>query len=258
MKTTCAMRVSAALSLALLLATGATAGEFAVPWHSIDGGGGAATGNGFRVTGTIGQPDAGRLTNAAYVVGGGFWPAEAGGGGHPTLVVLYNFVADVRDGAVRVRWSTASEVRTLGFRLYRWDTDQWILVTPNLIPAAGTSNGGMGASYAVADAGAAPGGTYRYRLVELETDGGQREYGPYDCLATELALHPPFLIADGGIVIRWLSRTNETYTVQRATNLVVGFEPLARAVPAGPPENVYTDRVEGVRAAFYRIMVEEP
>ncbi len=67
--------------LALLLAAAGlaaparaqTGGGFDLTWNTCDGGGSASSGGGFVVTGTIGQPDAGRLTGTAVVLSGGFW-----------------------------------------------------------------------------------------------------------------------------------------------------------------------------------------
>jgi hypothetical protein len=42
-------------------------------WSTMDGGGGTSTGAVFAVRGTIGQLDAGRLTNGQSVINGGFW-----------------------------------------------------------------------------------------------------------------------------------------------------------------------------------------
>ena len=46
-------------------------------WFTIDGGGGASTGDGYAVSGTAGQPDAGVMTGSAggksYALNGGFW-----------------------------------------------------------------------------------------------------------------------------------------------------------------------------------------
>jgi hypothetical protein len=45
-----------------------------IPWFTLDGGGGGrSTGSVFAVRGTIGQPDAGRLSNGTSAIGGGFW-----------------------------------------------------------------------------------------------------------------------------------------------------------------------------------------
>ena len=47
--------------------------------HTIDGGGGTATGGGFELSGAIGQPDAGRMTGGSFELAGGFWHAFAPG-----------------------------------------------------------------------------------------------------------------------------------------------------------------------------------
>src|SRR5262245_23229759 len=53
-----------------------TGGDFAIPWWTVDGGGGTfSTGSGgYRLGGTIGQPDAGVMTGTAgFNIRGGFW-----------------------------------------------------------------------------------------------------------------------------------------------------------------------------------------
>jgi hypothetical protein len=47
--------------------------SYSIDWYTIDGGGQTSTGGAYTVTGTIGQPDAGRLEGGSYVIGGGFW-----------------------------------------------------------------------------------------------------------------------------------------------------------------------------------------
>lgn len=47
--------------------------QYSIDWYSIDGGGGTSTGGVYQVSGTIGQPDAGRLTGSSFVLEGGFW-----------------------------------------------------------------------------------------------------------------------------------------------------------------------------------------
>lgn len=85
------MRWLDVLVLALVLAATATArAQYAIPWHTIDSGGGAATGigsdgTGFRLSGTVGQPDAevvplcsgASCTGATYALTGGFWVEAA-------------------------------------------------------------------------------------------------------------------------------------------------------------------------------------
>jgi hypothetical protein len=51
----------------------AASAQYAIDWHTIDGGGGTSTGGTYAVSGTIGQPDAGRLTGGAFTIEGGFW-----------------------------------------------------------------------------------------------------------------------------------------------------------------------------------------
>ena len=54
-------------------------GGYELTWSSVDGGGVMfATGGGYTLGGTIGQPDAGSLSGGGYTLGGGFW---GGGGG---------------------------------------------------------------------------------------------------------------------------------------------------------------------------------
>ena len=59
-------------ALALLAAT-ASAQNYSIDWYTIDGGGGTSTGSVYSVSGTIGQPDAGRMTGGPYALEGGFW-----------------------------------------------------------------------------------------------------------------------------------------------------------------------------------------
>ena len=61
-----------ALSLAMV-AIVAQAQNYTVDWFTMDGGGGTSTGGVYSVSGTIGQPDAGRLSGGSYTLDGGFW-----------------------------------------------------------------------------------------------------------------------------------------------------------------------------------------
>ena len=48
--------------------------QYAIDWHTVDGGGGISSGGGYTVSGTIGQHDAGgALAGGGYTVIGGFW-----------------------------------------------------------------------------------------------------------------------------------------------------------------------------------------
>ena len=51
---------------------------FAQRANRLDGGGGASSGGSYTLTGTAGQPDAGRLSGGTYTIGGGFWASLGG------------------------------------------------------------------------------------------------------------------------------------------------------------------------------------
>ena len=71
-----APRTTAVLAAAILAAAFASDAHAYDPvtWHSIDGGGVAfASGGGYRLGATIGQPDAGTLAAGVFTLHGGFW-----------------------------------------------------------------------------------------------------------------------------------------------------------------------------------------
>src|SRR5688572_21830730 len=70
MKLNLLRKLGCALTLALPLAV---QGQYAIDWHTIDGGGGTSTGGVYSVSGTIGQPDAGTMSGGSYSLAGGFW-----------------------------------------------------------------------------------------------------------------------------------------------------------------------------------------
>lgn len=106
----------------------------------------------------------------------------------PAAVRLTEFAADaLSDGTIRVRWTTATELGTIGFTLYRtegqagppWDNpiDQE--------PARGT--GVTGWSYVFSDNTVKLGTTYYYLLEELTTDESRGVYGPVHATAGQMA-----------------------------------------------------------------------
>jgi len=62
-----------AFSLVALVNTTLLAQNYSIDWFTIDGGGGTSTGGVYTVSGTIGQPDAGRMSGGNFTVDGGFW-----------------------------------------------------------------------------------------------------------------------------------------------------------------------------------------
>ncbi len=73
------LRVSLLALLALLipLAALAAAGGYALPWWTVDAGGGSSSGGNYTLNGTLAQPDAGTLTGGSYALEGGFWSGAA-------------------------------------------------------------------------------------------------------------------------------------------------------------------------------------
>lgn len=167
-----------------------------------------------------------------------------------TLVVLYDFYLQEMNGEISVCWLTASEEQTVGFYLYRWNGSEWVQVNDALIP----SQGSMGGSYSVADSAANATDVFRYKLVEQEKEGEQ--VYEFDDVSVRNPRLENISIIPEGVVLRWLSREQDTYEVQRSPNLMSPLEPIATGLPATPPVNVYTDQTESAGTAFYRIRVE--
>ena len=86
--------------LASALCFRASAQTFAIDWFSVDGGGGTSTGDGYTLTGTTGQPDAGKMSGGGFTLEGGFWsvvsalPTES----RPSVGV------SLASGVVRIWW----------------------------------------------------------------------------------------------------------------------------------------------------------
>jgi hypothetical protein len=65
---------SVVLVVAVPIAIAQTGTEYDLSWWTVDGGGVTlSSGEGYRLSGTAGQPDAGVLVGGGYTLGGGFW-----------------------------------------------------------------------------------------------------------------------------------------------------------------------------------------
>jgi len=81
--------------------------QFAIPWYTVDGGGGTSTGGVYSVSGTIGQPDAGpTMTNGQFSVTGGFWalPQVVQTPGAPTL-----YITNAAPGWATLWWTPSTD-----------------------------------------------------------------------------------------------------------------------------------------------------
>ena len=122
------LRATAALGAAALVATLLAArADLKIEWSTIDGGGGTSKGGTYAVSGTIGQPDAGTMTNGTLKLVGGFWGVVAAVQNPPApwLTVQRGF-----NGTVVVSWPGPE----MGWRLhYATDlsgTPTWTEIAP--------------------------------------------------------------------------------------------------------------------------------
>lgn len=91
-----------------------------------------------------------------------------------TAVTVRSLSATATAGGVRVRWSTASERDSLGFRVYRQVNRARVRIS-GLLPARG---GTAAASYSFLDRRAPKGSSVRYWIQEVGVDGSRSWYGP--------------------------------------------------------------------------------
>ena len=68
------MKTYLTIFAALFLTASLANAEPTLIWSSVDSGGGTSTSGTLELTGTIGQTDAGTMSNGTLVLEGGFWP----------------------------------------------------------------------------------------------------------------------------------------------------------------------------------------
>jgi hypothetical protein len=85
---------------------------------------------------------------------------------------------------VVVEWTTANEVNTAGFNLYRSESPDgpYAQVNSNLIPAS--SDPLAGGQYQYRDDSVQPGRTYYYQLEDVEYNGATTRHGPIQVTAS--------------------------------------------------------------------------
>lgn len=95
---------------------------------------------------------------------------------------------------VTVEWSTASELNTAGFNLYRGESQDgpFTRINAELIPASPDPL--IGGSYIYTDTGVVAGRTYYYQLEDVETSGAATVQGVVQVTA-DGSLDPALLIA---------------------------------------------------------------
>lgn len=82
------------------------------------------------------------------------------------------------EAKIVVDWSTASELDTVGFYLYRSqaETGPGVQVNAELIPASKDSQ--TGGAYRYTDTNVVPGHVYYYFLEDVSSDGEKKMHGP--------------------------------------------------------------------------------
>ncbi len=71
------IKVKVAFGIVLLLLFSLITLGYDISWWTIDGGGDSSSGGTYTLSGTIGQPDTGRMTGGTYTLTGGFWSVDA-------------------------------------------------------------------------------------------------------------------------------------------------------------------------------------
>ncbi len=95
------------------------------------------------------------------------------------VIGLYEFQRSM----IVIEWSTASELDTAGFNIYRMNppTNEKLKVNPLLIP--GSSDPLSGGNYQFKDENITPGKVYIYSLEEIEMSGGKNDLGEIEVKA---------------------------------------------------------------------------
>ncbi len=104
-----------------------------------------------------------------------------------TEVTLLSFTAAAGDASVLLEWRTASELRNLGFHLYRALSADgpWTRLTPTLVPGLGSSAVGQG--YSFRDSGLQNGTRYFYRLDDVDAASKTTSHGPISAVPSPAA-----------------------------------------------------------------------
>ncbi len=100
----------------------------------------------------------------------------------PKLISLVDFTVALQDDRLWVRWTTAAEYNTYGYRLLRQDailSAELIRLTPDLIPSQGSLGGAYEMSFAYNVVYDGPYETMEFWLVEYEISGKENYYGPF-------------------------------------------------------------------------------
>ena len=114
-----------------------------------------------------------------------------------TAVNVSSFTAEPDAGAIRVAWTTASDLNNLGFNLYRAQSPKGMgngsaaRLNDELIPASGDPI--LGGSYSLTDLDVKAGLRYYYWLEAVDAGGGGEIHGPVSAILFDYVLYLPFV-----------------------------------------------------------------
>ena len=98
-----------------------------------------------------------------------------------THVSLSSFRAYPDGSHVRVQWETSGEAGTSrGFVLTRLNERSGGFEPVHNGRIRALMKGSQGGTYSIIDSGAVAGGKYAYQLIEIQSNGGRRTYGPFE------------------------------------------------------------------------------
>ena len=173
----------------------------------------------------------------------------------PTLALLKSIRAYPQDGVVVVEWTTASEVDTLAFDLYRRVSSgagtakivSWLPINDEPVLA---SDSITGSKYSVVDTTAAIPGTYTYQLMEWDLDGTLSEVGVYQLTVSDQPRFTKVESRTGQLLLEWQGGVAPYHLEQRSQ--LGGTEQWVEVPLADPNATTLQLPLVGT-SGFYRI-----
>ena len=104
------------------------------------------------------------------------------------IIVGVQAIRNFNHTTIIVKWSTASELETIGYNLLRSESDSGPFNQINDQPITTSDDPLTGGEYTYEDKGVIAGKTYYYVLEEIEINGGKNQYGPIRQKATNASL----------------------------------------------------------------------
>jgi hypothetical protein len=119
------------------------------------------------------------------------------------LTGIYIIWQNSKESTIKVEWSTASEIDTAGFNVYRSENAEGSFeqINTQLIPASGdTLSGG---DYSFTDTNVTPGKMYYYELEDVEFNGSSSKYGPVQVSSSHTGIFEiiEYVLAGGVVMI---------------------------------------------------------